>query len=102
MTAAETAELVLALDALGDRGRARNLLRDVQFLRADGGGYWTGWVWPEDDYWPAEQSTWTGAAIILAADALADHSPGHALFRGTGLPPLVATACDVHCHALVG
>lgn len=102
VTAAETAELVLALDALGDRGRARTLMRDVQFLRADGGGYWTGWVFPEDDYWPAEQSTWTGAAMILAADALADHSPAHDLFRGTRLPELVESGCDDHCHALVG
>lgn len=100
VTAAETAELVLALDALGDHGRARTLLRDVQFLRAEGGGYWTGWVFPEDTLWPGEQSTWTSAAVILAADALADHSPGHAIFRGTGLPRLLDTGCDAHCHAL--
>lgn len=101
VTAAETAELVLALDTLGDR-RAWQLLRDVQFLRADGGGYWTGWVWPEDVFWPAEQSTWTGAAIVLAADALAGHSPAHALFRGAGLPALLTLVdCD-HCLVAAG
>jgi hypothetical protein len=100
ITAAETAELALALDALGDRDRAADLLRDVQFLRDPAGGYWTGWVFPEDVFWPAEQSTWSGAAIVLAADALAGHSPGHAVFRGTDLPRLLDMTCDRHCHAL--
>ena len=95
VTAAETAELVLTLDVMGDRDRAWQLMRDVQFLRADGGGYWTGWVWPEDAFWPGEQSTWTAAAIVLAADALARHSPAQGLFRGAGLPDLISlVACD--------
>jgi hypothetical protein len=103
VTAAETCELVLALDAVGDHARATQLLRDVQFLRADNGGYWTGWVWPEDVFWPTEQSTWTGAAVILAADALAAHSPAHALFRGTGLPRLLDVGgCDQHCYVPAG
>jgi len=100
VTAAETAELVLALDALGDRDRAITLMRDIQFLRADSGGYWTGWVFPEDVRWPGEQATWSGAAMILAADALAEHSAAHALFRGSGLPRLLELDCDRHCHAL--
>jgi hypothetical protein len=95
VTAAETAELVLTLDTLGDHDRAWTLMRDVQFLRADGGGYWTGWVWPDDAFWPGEQSSWTAAAIVLAADALARHSPAEALFRGDGLPGvLTLVACD--------
>jgi MMP endo-(1,4)-3-O-methyl-alpha-D-mannosidase len=103
VTAAETCELVLALDAMGDRARALQLMRDVQFLRADDGGYWTGWVWPDEVMWPAEKSTWTAAAIILAADALAGHSPAHRLFRGDGLPRLLDVRdCDQHCYALAG
>ena len=101
ITAAETAELVLALDALGDRERALGLLRAVQFLRADDtGGYWTGWVFPDDVHWPGEQSTWSSAAMILAADALTGTSPGHVLFRGAGLPRVLAVDCDRHCGAL--
>ena len=100
VTAAETCELVIALDALGDTDRAMQLMRDVQFLRADDGGYWTGWVWPEDEYWPVERSTWTGAAVILAADVLADHTQAASLFRGRGLPRLLEIAdCDRHCFA---
>ena len=100
VTAAETCELVIALDSLGDRERAMQLMRDIQFLRADDGGYWTGWVWPEDEFWPVERSTWTGAAVILAADVLAQHSQASSMFRGHGLPRLLEiTDCDRHCYA---
>jgi hypothetical protein len=105
VTAAETCELVLTLTSIGDDDRALSLFRDVQFLRADDGGYWTGWVWPEETIWPAERSTWTGAAVVLAADALAQATPGHGLFRGDGLPRVVemgADDCDRRCDALMG
>ncbi|MGN6606804.1 MAG: prenyltransferase [Jatrophihabitans sp.] len=101
VTAAETFELVMALDALGDRGRAHDLLADAQFLRADGGGYWTGWVFPEAEHWPAEQASWTSAALVLAVDALSRTSPANGLFRGEGLPALLEVGeCDEQC--LVG
>jgi hypothetical protein len=100
VTAAETCELVLALDLLGDTPRATALLRDVQFLRDESGGYWTGWVFPEDVVWPREQSTWTGAAVVLAADALSGTTGGSGLFRGDGLAPLVEFGrCDDRCLA---
>lgn len=103
VTAAETSEFVLTLDALGEPARAAALLRDVQFLRdPDTGGYWTGWVFPEDVVWPQQLTTWTAAAVVLAADALSDATPGSGLFRGEGLPPLPAVAaCDEHCAAPV-
>ncbi len=47
VTGAETCELVLALDALGDRARAVRLFADMQHLRDPGGRYWTGFVYPE-------------------------------------------------------
>lgn len=103
ITAAETCELVLTLAAIGDDARARQLMADVQFLRAEDGGYWTGWVWPEEQIWPAEKSSWTDSAIVLAADALSRFSPAHALFRGEDLPRLLEmTECDQNCVALVG
>jgi hypothetical protein len=103
VTAAETCELVLALDAIGDRPRAEQLLRDIQFCRADDGGYYTGWVWPEQEYWPPEKSSWTAAAVILAADALSGHTPAHALFRGTDLPRVLEIDdCDQYCFQRVG
>jgi len=103
LTAAETCELAMALDALGDRERAVQLVRDIQYQRAESGGYWTGWVFPEEQFWPGEQSSWTAAAVILAADALANYSAASGLFRGEGLPaPLATDECDRHCLALTG
>ena len=85
VTGAETAELVMALDAIGDRDRARRLLADMQHLRTPEGSYWTGYVWPDEVNWPAEQTTYTAAAVILAVDALTDGSPGADIMRGTTL-----------------
>ena len=102
VTAAETAELALTLDALGDRGRALRLMADVQFLRTDGGGYWTGWVWDNDTVWPREQSCWTSGAMVLAVDALSRHSSANGIFRGDGMPQvLLPDECD-HCMVRAG
>jgi hypothetical protein len=86
VTGAETCELALALDALGDRRQALRLLRDMQHLRADDGGYWTGYVYPDDALWPEEQTTYTSAAVLLAVDALSDTTPGSDIFRDGTLP----------------
>jgi hypothetical protein len=101
ITGAETCELVISLDAAGEDARARELFSDVQFLRAENGGYWTGWVWPEDVNWPAEQSTWTAGAVILAADVLTRSTLAHGIFRGEGLSALLPIRCDDECWALV-
>ncbi|QZY30644.1 prenyltransferase [Nocardioides coralli] len=90
VTGAETSELVLALDALGDRTRAVALLRDMQHLRRDDGSYWTGLVFPEDVNWPGEQTTYTAAAVILAVDALSGTTSGSTIMRGTTLGPAFA------------
>ena len=85
VTGAETAELALTLAAIGDAERATTLLRDMQHLRVDDGAYWTGYVFDDDAIWPAECSSWTAAAVVLAADALVG-GPTLALFAGHDLP----------------
>ncbi len=95
VTGAETAELVIALTTLGERDHALRLFSDVQHLRDPDGSYWTGLVFDSGVRWPAEQSSWTSAAMILAADALSG-GPTLALFTGTDLPvgvPLPQDAC---------
>jgi hypothetical protein len=72
VTGAETCELAMALDAIGHRDRALELVDQVQFLRAEDGGYWTGWQYQTGKHYPHEQSSYTAAAIVLAADVLAD------------------------------
>ena len=92
VTAAETCELVMALDAIGADEQARSLFAWVQFLRADGGGYWTGMNFDDDRFqeagelYPVEQPTWNSAAVVLAANALDGSGPTSGLFRGEGLP----------------
>ena len=87
VTGAETSELVLTLDAVGDRRRARRLLADMQHLRHQDGSYWTGYVFPDEVNWPDEQTTFTAAAVILAVDALSLSTPGATIMRGTTFGP---------------
>jgi MMP endo-(1,4)-3-O-methyl-alpha-D-mannosidase len=81
VTVAETCELVLALDACGLREQAAGLLRTVRRHRHDDGSYWTGWQFANEAHFPAERSSWTAAAVVLAADALTGFSNGAAIFR---------------------
>lgn len=92
VTAAETCELVLALDAIGLDEQATSLFTWIQFLRADDGGYWTGANFDggrfdaDGELFPVEQPTWNSAAVVLAANALGGQGPTAGLFRGEGLP----------------
>jgi hypothetical protein len=87
VTAAETAECVIALDAVGLHDHARTLFTWAQHLRHDDGMYWTGCVYPQAVHFPGgERSSYTAAAIVLAADVLGSLTPASGLFRGDGLP----------------
>ena len=81
VTGAESCELVLALDAMGDTARARELFATIQHLRYEDGSYWTGWQYANQRHFPGDRSTYTAAAVILAADALADASPAARIFK---------------------
>ncbi len=71
VTAAETAECVLALDALGLTTRALDLFSFTRRHRREDGAYWTGIAYPSEVTFPDRETTsYTAAAIILAADAL--------------------------------
>lgn len=103
VTAAETCELVLAVDAAGETDRALKLFAGIQFLRHTDGSYWTGWQFANERHFPGDRSTYTAAAVILAADALAGTGPGSALFKEIGGRPLgpsaaadpIACGCDL-------
>ncbi len=99
VTGAETCELVIALDALGARTQACKQFGAMQHLREHDGSYWTGLVFADGKRWPEERTTWTGAAMILAADALSNTTPASGLFRGHELP--VGLQTDFDCVCLV-
>ncbi len=97
ITAAETAECVMALDSVGMDVEARTLLEWVQRYRYEEGAYWTGCVYPEGIYFPGgECSSYTAAAILLADEALDGVSPAAGLFRGENLPTGTDLSEPVH------
>ena len=92
VTAAETCELVMALDAIGETARALDLFGWVQFLRHDDGAYWCGMNFEGErfdqigEHFTADHPTWNSATVVLAAHALGDEGPTAGLFRGEALP----------------
>ena len=81
VTAAETAECSLAHTAIGDLSTATDLLYWTRAHRTDDGSYTTGIVYPSGEHFPAgERTAYTGAAIIMAADAIAAGSPASKIF----------------------
>jgi hypothetical protein len=88
VTVAESCELTMALLAAGDHARAVTLYSWLHQWRLASGEYWTGYQFAEDLMWPDEKPTWTAGAVLLAADALTEHTAAHHLFqRVTMLDP---------------
>ncbi|MFV0307344.1 MAG: prenyltransferase [Desertimonas sp.] len=86
ITASETAECAIAHAAIGDLDTASDLLRWTRGHRRGDGSYWTGLVWDATQghhgtRFPYEEHTsYTAAAVILAADAITGASPAAGLF----------------------
>ncbi|MBE7159804.1 MAG: prenyltransferase, partial [Williamsia herbipolensis] len=100
VTGAETCELAMALAAAGQADAAAEQLAAMQHLRHEDGGYWTGYVFADDAVWPVERTTWTAAAVVLAADALSRTSPGNGVFRDAdpySAPVYDTAALDCTC-----
>lgn len=80
VTVAESCELVMALLAAGDHARAVEVYSWLHQWRLADGSYWTGYQMVEDLLWPDEKPTWTAGAILMAADALTEHTAASKLF----------------------
>jgi len=81
ITTAETCECALAYLAVGGRDRALELFERAQAQRLDDGRYWTGIVYPQEVHFPADEtSTYSAAAVLLAAEALHGATRAAALF----------------------
>jgi hypothetical protein len=86
VTAAETAECALAHAVAGDPATATALLAWTRRHRDGDGAYWTGLVYPDAVHFPGgERTAYTGAAVILAADAISGATPASGVFLGEGL-----------------
>lgn len=81
ITASETAECSIAYSAIGDISTATDLLEWTRAHRRDDGAYYTGIVYPSLVRFPADEtSAYTGAAVILAADAIAGTTAASHIF----------------------
>ena len=81
VTTAETCECAMAYLAAGDRATALTLFEWAQRLREPDGSYVTGRAFPDNVSYPdRERTTYSAAAVLLAADALAGGSPTSGLF----------------------
>jgi len=81
ITASETAECAIAHAAIGDLSTATDLVHWTRRHRRRDGAYYTGLVYPGSVRFPFEEvSAYTGAAVILAADAIDCASPASGVF----------------------
>ena len=101
VTVAESCELVLALVAAGRVRPATELFSWLHAFRGEDGSYWTGYQFRDAVLWPDERPTWTAAAILLAADALAEATPAHRLFTRVELPEPSREAERLHHRDLL-
>ena len=81
VTAAESAELVLALTKIGLKNEAEKILQDTFNLIDDDGLLWTGYVFKDKKFWPIEKPSWTMGAAILAGNAINKFSPSSDFFE---------------------
>lgn len=91
-TAAETSECAMAYLLAGDRATATDLFRATLPMRQADGRYLTGIVYPDLVTFPTDEcSTYTSAAVVLAADALGGCSPASGIFVDQrALPDVIA------------
>jgi hypothetical protein len=95
VTAAETCECAMAHLAVGERSIALELFMWAQQLRRADGRYYTGMVYPELVHFPDDElSTYTAAAVVLAADALVGATPASQLFTEHQPLPSIVLADD--------
>jgi hypothetical protein len=87
VTVAESCELTLALLAAGEHAKAVKLFSWLFQFMDDDGGYWTGYNFRDEVIWPREKTSWTAGAILLAADALTEHTGAANLFLASALAP---------------
>ncbi|WP_030248934.1 prenyltransferase [Streptomyces violens] len=93
VTGGESAELALALWAMGESDRAVDILRSIRHLRAEDGMYWTGYVFDDEVVWPRELTSWTAGSLLLAVAALGGDEATTAVFGGEALPSGLDPGC---------
>ena len=91
VTAAETCECAMAYLIAGSRSDALTLFKGALEMRQEDGKCLTGLVHPGSISFPENEcTTYTAAAIVLAADAISGSSPASSLFVDhSSLPDII-------------
>lgn len=79
-TMAETAELAIALAALGEFETSEMVFAWLLDKQYDDGAFWTGVTFPDCTIYTLEKTAWTAGAVLLAADILYDITAASRLF----------------------
>ncbi len=80
VTIAETSELVIALNAMGQKEKANIVFSWIQDKVYEDKSFWCGYTFPDMVIWPEEKISWTNAVVLMAADALYSLTPASELF----------------------
>ena len=80
VTIAETAELILALEAVGKIDLAKKVFSWIQNCTYKDNTFWCGYTFPDKTIWPEDKISWTNAVVMMAADALYSLTPASNLF----------------------
>ena len=72
VTFAESSECIMALYKIGLKKEAKKIFDEVMKHKNSKGYFSTGYQYELGVYWPEEDSTWTNAAVIMAADCIHD------------------------------
>ena len=79
----------MAFQSIGDTQHALELFKQIQIFRNDKGQYLTGMVFPELVSFPEEEfSTYSAAAVVLAADSLMGITEASQLFSNHEFLPV--------------
>ena len=80
VTVAETCELSLSLSAMGNAPLSETVFDWISNRTNPDGSYWCGFTCPDMTVWPKYNSTWTNAAVLIAADAIYEFTAACRLF----------------------
>ena len=70
VTIAESSECVISALIHDNKDIAKDIFNDIQQFQNKDGIFPTGYQYDMEIFWPEENSTWTNAAVIIAAHAL--------------------------------
>ena len=70
VTVAETSELVISLAAIGEFEAAEMVFGWIRDKKYEDEAFWTGVTVPDCEIYTKEKTTWTAAAVLIAADIL--------------------------------